>query len=192
MSTTNYLVTGGNRGIGFGLVSALLKRPQTIVVATVRNISQEIEETLHTLPTGQGSRIIIAKLDSFNDSDAKQVVERLHKEENVNKLDVVIANSAISKSYSPALSTSISEVREHFEVNAVAPLLLFQAVWSLLENSDAPKFVVISSGVASIGEMGEWPIAATAYGGSKVMLNYFVRKIHFENEKLIAFPINPG
>jgi len=192
MSTTNYLVTGGNRGIGLGLVSTLLKRPHTIVVATVRNITQEITETLNALPSGQGSRVIIAKLDSFNDSDAKQVVEKLQKEDNIDRLDVVIANSAISKYYGPALSTPISEVREHFEVNAVAPLLLFQAVWPLLERSNAPKFVVISTGVASISQMGEWPIAATAYGGSKVMLNYFVRKIHCENEKLVAFPINPG
>lgn len=192
MSTTNYLVTGGNRGIGFGLVSTLLKRPHTIVVATVRNITEEITKSLNALPTGHGSRVIIAKLDSLNDSDAKQVVERLQKEENVDKLDVVIANSGISKYYGPAVSTPISEVREHFEVNAAAPLLLFQAVWPLLEKSDAPKFVVISTCVASIGDMDQTPLAATAYGGSKVMLNYFVRKIHFENEKLTAFPIHPG
>jgi norsolorinic acid ketoreductase len=36
------------------------------------------------------------------------------------------------------------------------------------------------------------PMPVTAYGASKATLNYIVRKIHFENEHLIAFPISPG
>lgn len=40
--------------------------------------------------------------------------------------------------------------------------------------------------------MGDIPVPATPYGMSKVALNYMVRKIHFENEKLTAFVLTPG
>jgi NAD(P)-dependent dehydrogenase (short-subunit alcohol dehydrogenase family) len=36
------------------------------------------------------------------------------------------------------------------------------------------------------------PLKSTAYGASKAAVNYIVRKIHFENPGLIAFPISPG
>lgn len=50
----------------------------------------------------------------------------------------------------------------------------------------------MSSEVASIGGMGDVPIEAVGYGMSKAALNYLIRKIHFENEELVAFVINPG
>jgi norsolorinic acid ketoreductase len=46
--------------------------------------------------------------------------------------------------------------------------------------------------VGSIGDMESMPLKSSAYGGSKAELNYIVRKIHFENPGLIAFPISPG
>lgn len=36
------------------------------------------------------------------------------------------------------------------------------------------------------------PIPAAAYGASKAAINYITRKIHFENDWLIAFFIHPG
>lgn len=70
-------------------------------------------------------------------------------------------------------------------------LALFQAVFPLL-GGEGKKFVAISSAVASIGDMEKVPMKSTAYGASKAALNYVIRKIHCENEGLIAFPLNPG
>jgi NAD(P)-dependent dehydrogenase (short-subunit alcohol dehydrogenase family) len=35
-------------------------------------------------------------------------------------------------------------------------------------------------------------ITMGGYGASKAALNSLTRKIHFENEWLVAFPLNPG
>jgi len=78
------------------------------------------------------------------------------------------------------------------EVNTIGVLALFQASWPLLQKSKQPIFMALSSGVGSIGDMGSIPLLATAYGASKAALNYIVRKIHYENEALIAFVISPG
>lgn len=66
---TVYLVTGGNRGIGLGLVKALLARPATTVIATVRNAttasSLKAEPALEA--TAEGSKLLIIILDAKND-----------------------------------------------------------------------------------------------------------------------------
>jgi norsolorinic acid ketoreductase len=104
----------------------------------------------------------------------------------------VIASAGISKYYGLASVTPIEEVKEHFEVNTIGPLILFQATYPLLTGSSRPIFVALSTGIGSIGEMGNLPLPATAYGISKVALNYLVRKIHFENPEITAFVISPG
>jgi norsolorinic acid ketoreductase len=104
----------------------------------------------------------------------------------------VIANAGISEHYAPASSTSLDQVRSHFEVNSVGVLALFQAVLPLLQKSSRPMFVALSTAVASIGAMENIPVESTAYGMSKVALNYMVKRIHVENKDLISFVISPG
>lgn len=55
-----------------------------------------------------------------------------------------------------------------------------------------PKFVALSTTARSIGEMDNLAMISTAYGASQAAFNYIVRKIHFENPGLIAFPLNYG
>jgi len=81
---------------------------------------------------------------------------------------------------------------DHFAVNTIAPLLLFQATAPLLNSAATPKFVVLSSGAGSISDVDKLPVENTAYGASKAAVNFVTRRIHYENPNLIAFPINPG
>lgn len=184
------LITGANRGIGLGLTKVFLMRPSTTVVAAVRDPSSA--KSLSSLPTAADSRLIVVKVDSTSSTDALSAVDSL-KSQGISHLDVVIANSGIASHYGPAASTPLEEARAHFEVNALGPLALFQATMPLLQKSDVtPKFVAVSTILSSLGDMEQMPMPTTAYGSSKAALNYIVRKIHFENEWLIVFPIHPG
>jgi norsolorinic acid ketoreductase len=69
---------------------------------------------------------------------------------------------------------------------------LFQAVRSLLEESDSGKFVLIGTPIASIGAMEKAPWPMFSYGASKVVAHYLTRKIHCESPKLTAFVVDPG
>ena len=119
-------------------------------------------------------------------------MEQLQSYDGIDKIDTVIANSAMSNCYQTAVETPPAEVQEHFAVNVVGTLALFQATRLLLKASAAPKFVAISSLIGSIADMEQYPFPAAALGISKAALNFLVRKIHFENDRLVAFPLHPG
>lgn len=105
----------------------------------------------------------------------------------------MIANAGISAYFGKATETPAEQMRDHFSVNTIGSLLLFQATASLLSLAERPKFVAISSGAGSIGGMEALKdVQNTAYGASKAALNFVVRRIHFENPSLIAFCVNPG
>ncbi|KAJ9626240.1 hypothetical protein H2203_003872 [Taxawa tesnikishii (nom. ined.)] len=193
MSPTIYLVTGANRGLGRGLTAALLQRPNTAVIAAVRDPTHTSATSLDSLPAASGSKAIVIKIDSASETDPSTAMAELQSAHSISHLDVVIANAGISSYYGPLVSTPVAEFVDHWRVNTLGPVLLFQAAWPLLEKSAAPQFVVVSTGVASIGDMASLPpIPASAYASSKAAVNWLTRKMHFEHERLVAFPISPG
>ncbi|KAH8597971.1 hypothetical protein B0O99DRAFT_568327 [Bisporella sp. PMI_857] len=190
-------ITGANRGIGKGLVGEYLSRPNNVVVAAVRDPSHPTSQSLNSLPVGSGSSLIVLPLLGIGASDsfALDAVSILKSKYSITNLDIVIVNAGISNYYGSALETPFDTTREHFNVNTVGSLAVFQAVQPLLaaaEVNGTPKFVTLTSTVGSIGEMDNIPLKAAAYGASKAALNYITRKIHFENPGIIAFPISPG
>ena len=192
MTSQTYLVSGSGRGLGRGLVSALLQRPSTTVIAALRDPFSGNAKELSTLAAANGSKLITIKIDSESDVDASEAVDKLQNEYNVDSIDCVIANAAIVPTPAPAATTSVEDFRRGFQVNTMAPLLLFQATWPLLQRSANPKFVGISTCLATISKMEDWTWPTVSYGTSKAAMNYIVRKMHFENENLVAFVVHPG
>lgn len=107
---------------------------------------------------------------------------------------MVIANAGISSppSYLPASAVPLEAVREHFEINTLAPLTLWQACVGLLRKSERPRFMAVSSSLGSLQGTGEMKFPVAAYGSSKAALNYVVRKCHWEEEGVVAFSVCPG
>ncbi len=180
-------------GIGKGFVEKYLLRPNTTVVATVRDTSAQDSKSLDHLPKAEGSKLVVVKVESISDTDAFEAVQSLANYD-LTKLDIVIANAGIFKlkAFQKVAEMQTADLMEHFNVNAAGVVHLFQATWPLLQKSDKPKFMVISSGVATIAGMDYVPYNVGSYGASKAAINYLTRRIHFENEKLIAFAVHPG
>ena len=174
------------------MTETYLSRPNITVIAGVRDTKNASAKALQALPAGKGSKIILVKIDSSSDTDAQQAVDDLKSEHGIKHLDVLIANSGIFNFVGKAGKTPAKALREHFQVNSVAPLTLFQAALPLLEAATKPKFVVVSTGVASMAWMESLPLETTAYGSSKSAITYITRKIHFEYPHLISYPISPG
>jgi norsolorinic acid ketoreductase len=206
---TTYLITGANRGrslplsprryaylsIGLGraLVESYLSRPDNIVVAAVRNPAHPTSKTLRELQKASSSTLIIVKIDNSSEKDTADAIAQLRTTHDVTSIDVVIANAGIATVFPLVEEAQTSDLLGHFRVNAIGAVVLFQAVLPLLKQSQkAAKFIAMSTSAGTIGGQDDIPVANAAYGPSKAALNWLVKKIHLENEDLIAFPIHPG
>ncbi|KAH7146893.1 aflatoxin biosynthesis ketoreductase nor-1 [Dactylonectria estremocensis] len=141
MSTPKtYFITGANRGIGKGFTEKLLLDPAKAA-------------TLNSLPKGEGSKLIILKLDSQVDANPAAAVAQLQKDHGINSLDVVIANAGIAHSGTTVSKTTPESLRDHFNTNSIGPVTLFQAVSPLLQacSTGNPILFPISTLIGSIG-----------------------------------------
>ena len=162
------------------------------MIAAVRDPNSESSKALSDLPKGQSSSLIVVKIDSSSTTDAAAAIKLLQEEHHITRIDVVVANAAIMDTYQPPATIAIDELKLLLNVNAVGSLVLFQAVLPLLQRSQLRKFVAVSSPLGSIGGMESRPHPMVGYGASKAALNYIVRKIHFANEDLVSFAVDPG
>ncbi|KAH8885451.1 putative aflatoxin biosynthesis ketoreductase nor-1 [Thozetella sp. PMI_491] len=192
MSTV--LITGANKGLGRSLTEHYLQRPNYTVIATVRNIDSEQAKSLPSIPVASGSRLIVLKVDSQSETDAADAVKSLVAQ-GVSKLDIVIANAGIYtlEAFVPVKDMKSADLTEHFDINATGVVRLFQAVLPLLEKAERPRFMALSSSVATIGGMEALAtFTLPSYGASKAALNFLTRRIHFEHPSIVAFVVHPG
>lgn len=93
--------------------------------------------------------------------------------------------------YASAEKASVESMRSQWEINAVGPLLVFQA-FKPLQSHDGAKFAVISTIGASFGVVFPIQFPMTGYASSKAAANMILKMIHFENPKLAVAAIHPG
>jgi norsolorinic acid ketoreductase len=176
-------------GLGYGLAEVFLARPNHIVIGAVR--SPSTATALKALPTGEGSSLIVVKIDSVSETDPATAIDEI-KGQGITALDIVIASAGISQVFPQVHEVEIPNLLEHFNVNVVGVILLFKAVRSLLLAAKEPKFVTLGTSAASMSEMASRNFPNSVYGTSKAALNYITLKTHYENPTLTAFPLDPG
>ncbi|KAJ3547405.1 hypothetical protein NM208_g1532 [Fusarium decemcellulare] len=196
-SPTIILITGANRGIGQGFAKTFLARPSTTLIAAVRDPEHSTSKALEDLPKGPGTQLITVQLDSSKPDTTAAVIKNLEADHDIVSLDLVIANAGIALDGSSVRETSLDNINKHHLVNTVAPVALFQATADLLRASKTENatFVAISTLIGSIGAMeglAGFPNTHSPYGGSKAELNWFIRRLHFEEPWLTSFVFHPG
>lgn len=175
------------------MLQRLVARPDHVLVAGVRDPNSSSSKSLLELSCGTDSSVILTKIDSASNTDAFTAIQSLTSEHGITRLDLVVANAGISQYFGKAAVTPPAQMTQHYRINTVGPLLLFQATANLLKAAPRPKFVAISSVAGSIGGMEKLKdVHNTAYGSSKAALNFVIKRIHLENPDLIAFALNPG
>ncbi|KAL8923937.1 MAG: hypothetical protein Q9208_004374, partial [Pyrenodesmia sp. 3 TL-2023] len=177
--------------IGAGLFEVYLSRPNTIVIAGVRDPSHPTSQKLSSISKDPSSKIIIVKIDNKSETDPAAAVESIQSQ-GIDRLDLVIANAGLCNDWSPVATVDPEVFKEHVVVNGFAPLFLFQALLPLLQNSEGAKFVGIGSPMGSIGGMDQRPYPMTAYGSSKAIMHWLVRKVHFEHPEIVSLVVDPG
>lgn len=99
---------------------------------------------------GQGSRLIIVKIDATVEADAKAAVERLTAHEGIQHLDIVIANAGMCYVYPSIAELKPDDLLAHFKPNVLGVVYLYQATRTLLLKAADPKWVLIGSSAGCI------------------------------------------
>lgn len=147
------VVTGANRGIGLALTRALLSKGVS-VIAACRKSSSALDAS--------GAEVV-----SGVDVAQDEGVKKLHDAVGTRSLDLLINNAGILIWGDTLDELNVEGIRKQFEVNALAPLRVTQALRERLKKGS--KLALITSRMGSIADNGSG--AAYGYRMSKAALN---------------------
>lgn len=161
------------------MAAALLRRPSTTVVATVRDTSSNAAQSLKSLDTGSDSKLVLLPLDMKHVEPLSSALS----DAGITSLDIVISNAGLNSGFDSVEETQIQTLRDDYEVNVVGTFALFQVCQSLLVKGEAKKFVVITSSVGSIKGLEMENMPGVSYGASKAAVNWVSKKLSVEYAK---------
>jgi NAD(P)-dependent dehydrogenase (short-subunit alcohol dehydrogenase family) len=157
------LITGANRGIGLEL-ARLYAAQECEVIAVCRESSDEIEELADQVLSG---------LDLTDDQATDVILQLLDVTLGEHgKIDVLINNAGVFKNET-LQDMDLDTIRLQFEVNAITPLKITQALMPYLK--EGSKVANITSRMGSVEDNGSG--AYYGYRASKAALNAFGKSL---------------
>lgn len=185
-----WLVTGSNRGIGLEMTRRLLERGETVFAAARET---ERARSLTELRKDYEDKITILKLDV----DDRQTISVARKkiEEHAGRLDVLVNNAGVYHEGDEADKLGhlqAEPILNAVRTNALGALFTAQEMVPLLEKSENPKVVNISS------QMGSLEITKSggnyAYNISKAAMNMALRIFAWDvqDKGIASILVHPG
>jgi NAD(P)-dependent dehydrogenase (short-subunit alcohol dehydrogenase family) len=179
-----YLITGANRGIGFGLTQAFAKRGDDVFATARRpDDADELQALAKSHPN-----VVIVQLDVASKSSGKVLAEAVGDE----PIDVVINNAGRFSHIGSVGSFKFNGFLNDFTVNTVGPMRVVDAVLPNLRAADLAVVCNITSNLGSLeqNETGDF----YAYRASKAALNMVTRSLaaDLRDDGIIAFVLHPG
>ncbi len=186
------LITGGTRGIGFGIAKALAKENYDLAINGVRDESgaKEALDELRAL----GARVIYCQGSIASAEDRARIIEKAYGE--FGAINVLVNNAGISpRERLDVLETSLENYREVLNTNLEGPFFLTQSIAKKMahnkQNNHAYEAAIvfvtsISATVASINR-GEYCISKA--GLAMTNLLFAVRMAEYN---IPVYEIRPG
>ncbi|XP_070617731.1 C-signal-like [Erythrolamprus reginae] len=130
----NILVTGTNRGIGFGLVKELVKLnpPSGHIFATCRNPTGPESKILQKLAS-QHENTHVIQLDTTKPSSMKRAVSEVESHLKGQGLNLLINNTSRNSLFLENINRK--DLSKSYKINAVGPLLVVREFLPLLKKA---------------------------------------------------------
>src|SRR6266446_3642138 len=185
------LVTGANKGIGFEVVRQLARKGLHVFLgarntdtglAAVQKLNQEGEKEDY-------GEITVLKIDVSKPDSIRSAAEEFSRKSD--RLDTLVNNAGILLDDDKEILTTTREIFETtLHTNTLGALLVSQAFVPLLEKSDAPRIVNVSSGGGQLADGADgW---APAYCISKTALNGVTVQLAAALPKFAVNSVCPG
>jgi len=185
--TKTALVTGGNRGIGFGVCRQLAARGFAVLL-TARDAEKSRAAAAKLKSVGRVEPVV---LDVANASSIEKAVADVSSR--YDWLDVLINNAGINYDTWETVENAEIDgtVIETIRTNLLGPWRMCQAFLPLLRKSRAGRIVNVSSESGSLANMGAGP---PAYQVTKAALNALTRTLAGElrGTSILVNAVCPG
>ncbi|MGH8072788.1 MAG: SDR family oxidoreductase [Lysobacter sp.] len=172
------LITGANRGIGLALTRHFTDRGDT-VIAACRNSSDALAATGAQVESG---------VDVTDDDALAALVERLGD----TRIDLLVLNAGIleREALGEIDAAGFDSMRRQFEVNALGPLRVAQALMDKL--ADNAKVGIITSRMGSMADNGSG--GRYGYRASKAAVNAIGKSLAVDlaPRGIAVFLLHPG
>ena len=181
----NIVITGGNRGIGYGLLNILSRNHNVII--TVRD-EEKGNKAISDFSSGdnQIDYVVMDVDDSNSVTRGSKTISQIF-----NNIDLLFNNAGILlKEYdTPTLDTSEESILKTFNTNTLGVIRVCKAIVPLMK--EGGRIINISSGM---GQLNEMESGSTAYRLSKTALNAVTKILSNEllNSGIKVNTICPG
>jgi len=190
------LITGANKGIGFGAARQLAQ--QNIFVYLGCRRPEAGLQAVNTLHEEGLANTAFVELDVTSDESVKKAKEFI--EQKSGSLDILINNAGILNAMpEPGKSVPLKEIQRVFDTNFFGVIRVTQEFFPLLQKSSVPRIVNVTSELGSLTHHSDpswkyYRYKSTAYPPSKTALNaYTVMLAHqFINTPFKINAVNPG
>ncbi|MFI6376832.1 SDR family oxidoreductase [Streptomyces sp. NPDC050546] len=175
------LVTGGSRGIGYGVAEALVARGDRVCL-TGRN-EDSLKEAVEQLGA---DRAIYVAGKAHDEAHQAATVERTM--EAFGRVDFLVNNAGTNPVFGPIADLDLDVARKVFETNVVSALGFAQKTWHAWQKDNGGAIV----NIASVAGLSPSPFIG-AYGISKAaMINLTVQLAHEYAPKVRVNAIAPA
>jgi len=185
------LVTGGSSGIGLEFVRRLLEQGCRVVASSR---AAESCEALDALEGEHGARLLALNVDVACEASRQSLLENVRAW--TERLDLLVNAAGIISGDEENVSIfgalEQEELARTFLVNSIAPLMMVEAFFPLLEKGTRPMVLNLSS---LNGSIARWDRPGKySYTASKAALNMITKGLSFELReagiRIVAF--HPG
>ena len=143
------LVTGGNRGIGLGIVEGLVREGFHVIMASR---SWEMGKLAVDYLEELSENVDLMQLDVTDPENIRKAAKYVGK--NYSCLDVLINNAGIIGKDPKALKEAdVSQVKNIMETNYYGPMRMSNAFLPLLRKSNDARIINVSSGMGALNDL---------------------------------------
>ncbi|GME25822.1 hypothetical protein MMC13_001730 [Neofusicoccum parvum] len=185
-TTQTILITGATRGLGRGLTAHYLAHPSTTVIACIRAPTSAAALSLHTLPTGPSSRLLLLPMDAASEPSVTAALATLPAH-GIDALTLVIANAAAAGPVGRLEGVDAGAVAAAVVGTGLGPLWVWRGSVGMLRRGGGGKFVAVGSDMGSVGLVGQTgAVPLGAYGAGKAVVNYMVARVAVEERGVVG------
>jgi NAD(P)-dependent dehydrogenase (short-subunit alcohol dehydrogenase family) len=180
------LITGANKGLGKHTAQRLLADGHDVWIA-----ARDPSRARETASELGGKHVVLDVTDHASVSAAAETVARS------GGLDVLVNNAGIPGARRPADEVTAEDIRDVYDVNVFGAVRVLRAFLPLLDRSDSPVVVNVSSGLGSLADAVDpdsayFNVVNPAYCSSKAALNMLTIQFAKAFPKVRINAVDPG